>query len=240
MAEKTNETVTSKKVSKIACPNCGTKNSIKSKFCSSCGATLQPIEEVKKEEVRNPQKQKETKKAEETLIFGHFKPKFFLILGILTIILIGLFIFFSSSFTKTKAATLSCTVDSCQAGYYCSSYGACIKAYCGDGICTTQERANNSCPIDCGCGSGYILNKYTNQCQKPINVSTQIITGYIDKYLNQNNVTGSITAINNTYYGNSTVKEVIVNCQLNQTSYPCQIIFYFNQNGTAINVIRTT
>ena len=59
-------------------------------------------------------------------------------------------------------------------------------------------------------------------------------------WLNQNNETGSISSINNTYYGNQIVEEAVVNCQLTNQTYPCSIIFYFNKNGTNINIIRST
>jgi hypothetical protein len=222
----------------VKCPQCDAKNGARAKFCKTCGAKLGT--EVSKVEAREDVNKTEKSSS------AKIKP---LYIGIIAIILIAavvslLYFHQSSSTAKVSAYNTTnpeCTTSSqCAAGDYCSSYGACLKAYCGDGVCTAGERANNSCAIDCGCGSGQVLNRYNDQCQAPINVSTQIITNYIDNYLSENNVTGHITAINNSYEGNYTIKEAIVDCQTNSTSYPCQIVFYFNQSGNVINVIRTS
>ena len=199
------------------------------------------VKEVKKVTATETGEVKEAKVKEETVILGHFKPRFFIIAGILIVLAIVSALYFTNSLTVYKSGNqTSCTSNTqCQSGSYCSDYGACIKSVCGDGVCLPPEN-QSSCPIDCGCGSGYILNKHTDQCQSPVNVSTQIITTYIDNYLSENNVTGHITSISDSYYGNITVKQAIVNCQTNSTSSPCKIIFYFNQTGNVINVIRTT
>lgn len=236
---------TQKQSKKVKCQNCGASNSIKSKFCHNCGAELEiqpePVKKVVEKEAVQSEKEITIKKdkGQGVVIFGKFKPRFFIIIGVLIVaVALGVIAFSSNNSNSGKFA--ACTSDAqCSSGSYCSSFGGCLVSTCGDGVCSSQERQAGSCPIDCGCTSGQVLNKHTNQCQQPVNVSTQIITTYIDSYLNKNNLTGSITSIDNSYYGNSTVKEAIVNCQLNQTSYPCQIIFYFNQTGNVINVIRT-
>ncbi len=242
MAAKTRKTIKSKRVE---CPNCGAKNSIKSKFCHSCGAKLEIIESKVESKARSAAEvQKENKKAENKLIFGHFKPKFFLIIGVIVVIVIvgGFFLLTNTNLNNQSSSSqpiLSCTATSCQSGYYCSSYGACLKAYCGDAICTAQERANNSCAIDCGCTNGYVVNRYTNQCQAPANVSNSTITAEVNAWLKQMNTTGTITNITNTYYGNQSVKQANVNCAPQNATYPCQIVFYVNNSGKILNVTRT-
>jgi len=186
------------------------------------------------------EKKKEVKKPGKKLIFGRFKPRFFLIVGILIIIIVGIFFLFNIQLGPPSTSTiLSCTANSCQTGYYCSSFGACLKSVCGDGICSTQEKANNSCPIDCGCGSGYVLNKYTNQCQMSLTISNANITTVVDNYLHQNKINGTITNITNGYYGSQSVKEVFVNCALPNVNFPCQMTFYINSTIQIINVTRT-
>jgi hypothetical protein len=231
---------------KIECPQCGTKNHADSKFCKSCGTKLGK-ELSKTKEASSKKMEKLNKDESDTKTSLKIKPLYIGVIAVIIIIaVLGILYIHTSNNNTSKVYSSNttkpeCTTSSqCSAGDYCSSYGACLRAYCGDGVCTAQERANNSCAIDCGCGSGQVLNKYTNQCQSPINVSTETITTYIDSYLSQNNVTGHITSINNTYYGNYSVKEAVVDCQTNTTSYPCQIIFYFNQTGNVINVIRTS
>ena len=243
--------ITQKQIKKVECQNCGTTNSVKAKFCHNCGVALEIKPIFTKQNVEgNLSEKKEPKpiihKHPEhgTVIFGKFKLRFFIIIGILIVAIMLGFIFLSSngnlgSNGPTKFA--ACTSDSqCPSGSYCSNFGACLVSTCGDGICTSQEKQNGSCPIDCGCSSGYIVNKYLNVCQAPVNVSASVMRTYISNYLKNNSITGTITAFNNTYYGNRTVEEAFVNCQVNATSYPCQVIFYFNQNGAIINVIRTS
>lgn len=194
--------------------------------------------------------EEETKK----LMLGHFKPRFFVIIGSLAIIVIIIALLMlnnqlnnplinstngQSAHNNTKTV-VSCTANSCQTGYYCSSYGACLKAFCGDGICTAQERANNSCPIDCGCSSGQVLNKHLNECQQNLSVSNAAIDTAVDNYLQQNSINGTIINITNGYYGNQAVKIASVNCAAPSSKYPCQIVFYVNSNAQIINETYTT
>lgn len=242
---------TQKQVKKVECQNCGTANSAKAKFCHNCGVALEikPVS-IKQINEKKANVDKESKlmvnnhPEHGTLILGKFKPRFFIIVGIVIIAIVLGFILLSSNGKSSSSGPTkfaACTSDSqCASGSYCSSFGACLVSTCGDGICTSQEKQSGSCPIDCGCSSGYIVNRYSNMCQAPVNVSSSVMSNYIANYLKNNSVTGTITSFNNTYYGNKTVEEAFVNCQVNATSYPCQIIFYFNQNGTVINVIRTS
>lgn len=246
------ENVTKKKIKKVECPKCGKLNSLKAKFCIACGAKLEPIAPPVKEPKPDAKETIQSKSKDSgTLILGKFRPRFFIIIGVIVVAIIAGAYFLTSNHTSTQplapnntnASTkfAACTSSSqCSAGDYCSNFGACLPATCGDGICTTQERQSNSCPIDCGCGAGTVLNRHLDECQPSINVSQSTITAYISKWLTQNNETGSITSINDTYYSNQTVEEAVVNCQLTNQTYPCSIVFYFNQTGNVINVIRSS
>ncbi len=134
-----------------------------------------------------------------------------------------------------------CAADSdCSTGSYCSGFGACLKDTCGDGTCSAEEKSKNSCPTDCGCTQGEILNKHTNQCQPTIVISSDLVTTTANTYLSQNNITGKIVSTVDTYYGNQALKEVVVDCAIQGDKYPCQIILYVDSSGKIVNVSRTS
>ncbi len=224
-------------IRKVVCPNCNTKNLSTAKFCSNCGLDLTKIEKIAKQEEKEMPK-KESKK----VIMGHFKPKFFMILGA-AIVGIGLVAFYIFAGGKTGSSTYSpqCTNDSqCSQGSYCSSFGACLRSTCGDGICTSQERQSSSCPVDCGCAQGQVLNKYLNQCQTSLVLSQTAINNLVNNWLSHNAINGTITTTNDAYYGNQTVKLVNVNCAPPNAQYPCQMTFYINYQAQIVNVTSTT
>lgn len=239
---------TNTKNSPIYCHKCGTKNDGSAKFCMKCGAELH-LDVQKEKEVQHKEKVLEKKKVEKTPTGKLHWGIYALIVVIIVIIgsLAYVYLHFSTNVgspnnknSSYKNTSNQCTTSSqCSAGSYCSSFGACVKDYCGDGVCTPQKQQSNSCPIDCGCPSGEVLNKYTGTCQQPPSLNSTTIMDIVDNYLKQNNINGTITAIKNSYYGNQAVKEADVNCQTNQSKYPCGIIFYLNSNGTIINVTRT-
>lgn len=254
----TKSKATKKTVKRIKCGNCGKLNTPSHNFCISCGTRLNKSSNIPKKSVieetskLNEKLSHQTNSKEElSLLPKWLKLKY---VGIIAIMVIAIFSIYLLSLKNSSTSSLAqsnstasnatkplCTSSNeCQTGYYCSNYGACLKAFCGDGVCTTQEKSNNSCPIDCGCSNGEVLNRYANECQMPANVSNYTIQTYVSSYLKNYSIKGDITSINNTYYGNESVKEAVVDCQLNQTSYPCQVIFYFNQNGTVVNIIRTS
>lgn len=233
---------------KIECQECGALNSAKSKFCNECGAELAiESKSIKKAEDKSSKEGQKEESAEKS----KSKPLIYIIAAIVVIVAVaGAYLAFSYNTPNTVQPSrnntnstnfAACTSDNqCPTGDYCTSYGACLASTCGNGVCTTQERQSNSCPIDCGCPNGYILNRYSDTCQAQITISNSTMIDYVDAYLRNNSITGHITSINNTYYGNQSVKEVVVNCQVNATSYPCQIIFYFNESGDEIHTVQTT
>ena len=177
----------------------------------------------------------------EKVILGHFKPKFFMILGAV-IVVIGLVAFYIFIGGKNSSSTYSpqCTNDSqCSQGSYCSSFGACLRLTCGDGICTSQERQSGSCPVDCGCAQGQVLNKYLNQCQTSVVLSQTIINNVVNSWLSHNAINGTITATSDSYYGGQTIKLVTVNCAPPKALFPCQMTFYINYQAQIVNVTST-
>jgi len=143
---------------------------------------------------------------------------------------------------QTNYTSPECTTDDqCPAGAYCSRYGACLAPQCGDGICSPKENLNGSCPRDCGCPTGRVLNAYLNQCQQGVNVSSDTVNTVINNYLTQHNITGTATDIHDTYYGNQTVKSVFIDCrEPMRTTMSCGIVLFIDNNGTIIEVLRTT
>ena len=241
---------TKKEVKFIYCHNCGTKNGSDSKFCKKCGEELhittskQETEQSKEKKITEKLDKKEKEKPNKIHIGVY-------VLIIVIVAIIGSlgYIYLHSStnslgssnstYKGTNQSKPECTTSSqCPSGDYCTNFGECVTDYCGDGVCTAQKQQSNSCPIDCGCPSGEVLNRYSDKCGAPINVSITIIDNYIAGYLKNNSLTGNIISINNTYYQNQIVKEAVVNCQLN-ASYPCQVVFYFNESGSEIQTIRS-
>lgn len=198
-------------------------------------------EKLVKQEVRKIEKEtgietKEAKVKKETAILGHFKPKFFIILAILIVLVVGFVVYF----VYKSANQTSCTSNNqCQNGSYCSSYEVCIKNVCGDGVCLVPENQSN-CPIDCGCPSGQVLNEYLNRCQTAVTLSPSTINAIVGNWLTYNAINGTITGISDTYYENQTVKSVTVNCAPPNSKYPCQLVFYINYQAQIINVTSTT
>lgn len=250
MAAKSKKTTKAQK--RIECPECGTKNSSKTKFCSNCGVGLQTVEEQQKIKAQeaHERRQKEAAEINRNIQSKGNRSKLYIAGGVLIVLIIAAVFFLNSSGSNkqlgtqnqtqnTTQAVVSCTVNSCQSGYYCSSYGACLKAYCGDGVCTQQEKTTGSCPIDCGCSSGQVLNKYTNECQQSLTISNANITIVVDNYLAQNKINGTITNITNGYYGSQAVKEAFVNCAPPSAKYPCQMAFYINSTVQIVNVTIT-
>jgi len=161
----------------------------------------------------------------------------FIVIGIIIILLASLFLFsyFSSSNNRKK-----CISDNqCSSDSYCSSFGVCLKNVCGDGVCPLIEKQENSCAIDCGCPTGEVLNKHTGTCQPIVAVSSDTVTNSINDYLTKNNMTGKIVSVTDSYYINQTTKEAVVTCQIENSTYPCQIIIYLDNTGSIINAIRT-
>ena len=223
------------------CPNCSKKVPDTAKFCPKCGYNF----------VSTSKKAKVSEKKEEIIK----KPFNFIpiVAVICIVIVVGIIYFYlrpsnpstsilnssSHAAVNNSVFTPECTTTSqCASGDYCNNIGICTKISCGDGVCSPSERQSNSCAIDCGCSGGTVLNSHTNQCQAPINVSTQLITQAVENYLKTNSINGTISSMNNTYYGNQTVKEAVVNCQAPKGSV-CQIIFYLNSNATIIQIFQT-
>lgn len=240
----------SKKDEYIYCHKCGTKNGSDTKFCKECGAQLHREDKTKGEAVvQKEEKVKEVKEQEKSA--SSRMPIWMYALIIIIVLVIGGFVYvylhsnssnnLSNINSSYKTPSNQCATNSqCSAGYYCSSFNTCVKDYCGDGVCTPQKQQSNSCPIDCGCPSGEVLNKYSGTCQQSLTINATTITNIVKNYLKQNNINGTITAIKDSYYGSQAVKEADVNCQTNQSKYPCGIIFYINSNGNIINVTRTS
>lgn len=203
------------------------------------------IKEIEEEVgIKTEEEVEEAKAKKETVILGHFKPRFFLILGVIIVLGIGLFYFFGSQSQKSlnpSTAVFQCISNNqCVSGQYCTNYGACVQDTCGDGVCTAQKLQSGSCPLDCGCPSGQVLNKYSGSCQAPLNITNAAVANVVNSYLKRYNITGTITGINNTYYGNQTVKVAYVNCQSSGSKYPCQMVFYVNNNAQIVNTTRTS
>lgn len=233
-----------KSPSAIYCHKCGTKNDSNAKFCMKCGSELH-LDAPKDKEIQNKEEISEKKKVEKPISEKLHWGIYVLIVVIIAIIgsLAYLYLHSSTNLSTLNSKNLSnqCTSSSqCSAGSYCSSFGACVKDYCGDGICTPQKQQSNSCPIDCGCPSGEVLNKYSGTCQQSLTINSTTIMRIVYNYLTQNNINGTITTIKDSYYGSQVVKEADVNCQTNQSKYPCGIVFYINSNGTIVNVTRTS
>lgn len=141
---------------------------------------------------------------------------------------------------SSAAFSNQCSSDAqCPADYYCSNYNVCIKNTCGDGVCSAEEKASNSCAIDCGCPGGEIVNAYLNACQAPPNISNAYAANATEVYLRANNMTGTILAINESYFGNQSAKLVSVSCSVSANSLPCMIFFFVGDNGI-ISVLHST
>lgn len=134
----------------------------------------------------------------------------------------------------------NCNKDcGCKSGESCNSVGICRKNdLCGDNICSDKEK--NSCCKDCGCENGVVCNKITQTCQPKIEVSETDINKVVTDFLQKNNIQGEIIKITDEYYGEKTVKKVRINCNLENTEYPCEIILFIDDSGNIIDKMQTS
>jgi hypothetical protein len=129
----------------------------------------------------------------------------------------------------------------CKANEYCTETGICKPvSICGDSICSPQENSTQVCCEDCGCPFNEICNKYTHRCQLKSTISSKTVEEIINNYLTENNITGKIISIQDTYYENQAVKQISVDCREKDVVFPCRILFYVNDTGNIVEVIRTT
>jgi len=126
----------------------------------------------------------------------------------------------------------------CKPGEYCSETGICRVNVCGDGICSPLENQTQSCCEDCGCPSDKICNKVTQTCQEKPTISDEDVIKIVENYMKENNITGKITSIIDTYYKNETLKQVSIDCKSKELPYPCSIILYINNDGRIVEEVR--
>lgn len=134
----------------------------------------------------------------------------------------------------------TCVQDcACPAGQYCTNVGTCIKAVCGDEICSSEEESAQSCCEDCGCSEDKVCNKVTQQCQARPSIEDDETRNIALNYLKGLGISGNITRIIDTYYKAEIVKEVDIDCGEKDLPYPCQIILYINSKGEIIEEVKT-
>ncbi len=135
----------------------------------------------------------------------------------------------------------NCVEDcGCESGEYCSDIGICRTDVCGDEICSSEENKSQNCCEDCGCPNDKVCNKVTQTCQEKAIISEETIKKIVSDYLDENNITGTITEIIDAYYKNETLKQVNINCRTKEIPYPCAIVLYINNEGEIVEAIRTS
>jgi ferredoxin len=164
---------------------------------------------------------------------------------ILAVVIIPLILYFMFFMPSNNSSSQKSTTSVTSINLSSNNSSSIQPIKCNSSIpCPSGEYCNASGLCLAGCPKNYILNGYLNQCQAPINVSVPIMENYITEYLKNNNITINMTnnaiSFTNSYYYNETVKIASVNCQLNNSDLPCQIIFLFNKNGDVVNILRTT
>lgn len=127
----------------------------------------------------------------------------------------------------------------CKQGEYCSDIGVCRTELCGNEICSPEENTSQSCCEDCGCLSNKICNKVTQTCQEKATISENDVRKIANNYMSQNNITGTITNITDSYYKESITKQVSINCKTEEINYPCVVILYIDNSGKILEEIRT-
>jgi len=134
----------------------------------------------------------------------------------------------------------SCSEDcGCKSGEYCSDIGICREYVCGDEICSPEENRTQICCEDCDCPSDKICNKVTQICQDKTTVSEEDVEKIANNYMVENDIEGTITDMEDVYYKNEIVKQVIIDCGTEEIPYPCQIILYINDDGKIVEEMRT-
>jgi len=135
----------------------------------------------------------------------------------------------------------SCVEDcGCSEEEYCSDIGICRVPTCGDNICSEEESSAVSCCEDCGCSGQMICNKVLHQCQEPLQITDEAVEDIAENYIIDNNVDGSFLGFTDTYYGDSAIKQLTIDCQQEGSEYPCLIIMYVDEDGKIIEELHTT
>lgn len=177
-----------------------------------------------------------------------------IVIGISLLVVFSIFLFFQPPPPKTPEEINVCgdgicgiTEDcrncvedcGCPIGEYCDELGICRKEVCGDGICSSYENKTQTCCEDCGCPIDKICNKITQTCQERPIISYEEVKTIATNYLRERNITGTILRIFDTYYKNFTVKQVVINCKIEDIPFPCEIVLYINNAGEIIEELRT-
>lgn len=125
----------------------------------------------------------------------------------------------------------------CKADEYCSENGICRKEVCGDGRCT--EREKDICCQDCGCDLGEVCNKYTGKCVKSVVADKSDVEKVIDEYLKENNISAKIVHIEDSYFKDKAIKEVLLDCSRPDSEVPCGITLILDENLDIVEEYRT-
>jgi len=125
----------------------------------------------------------------------------------------------------------------CETDEYCSENGICRKNVCGDGRCGEKEKV--SCCQDCGCNAGEICNKYTGKCVKSVEADRSDVEKVIDEYLKENNISARIVHIEDSYFKDKAIKEVLLDCSKPDSGIPCGITLILDENLDIVEEHRT-
>lgn len=128
----------------------------------------------------------------------------------------------------------------CKSGEYCSDNGICRSDVCGDEICSFEENRTQTCCEDCGCLLNKICNKVTQICQDKATISEEKIRKIADDYMVDNEITGTITGIKDTYYKDEILKQINIDCRAEEIPYPCAIVLYIDGSGEIVEDMRTS
>jgi len=182
--------------------------------------------------------------------------KYFISVVILMVAVVGILVITTQERSKqmppstipaTKCGDGICEVDEdcntcpedcgCEAGEYCSDNGICRGDVCGDGQCTEGER--ESCCQDCSCEGDEICNKYTGSCVKSVEADKSDVEEVIDGYLKENGISARIVHIEDSYFKDKAIKEVLLDCSQPDSEVPCGITLILDENLNIVEEYRT-
>ncbi len=138
----------------------------------------------------------------------------------------------------------NCNADcGCKPGDYCSSLnGVCYsKNFCGNNICSKEEKATGACCQDCGCK---VTDKCssTGKCFKPTGLSDKALNETVQNYLKKQGLDYPILGAIDELYVGRPAKLVDLDCDDNYTpsETPCRLIVVLDSKGNVIDELFST